>query len=200
MVFNQFDCYGEKAGASMRTNDDKVNRITCLFSGRKDDFGTCDPKSGESYVVKKTVGKTVFVDPISFEPYPNQWEFLDSVHRHKESHLDYIIELNNLAPISAVLPAVEHPTIKKHSGFGLPICAQKMLASGVIHYQRVSCFRLAVHLKRLGLPHDATIAALKVWAQKNRPQVGKQIISESEIIAQTLYAYAKDYRGYGNPP
>ena len=142
-------------------------------------------------------GKTVFVDPITFEPYPNQWEFLESVHRHKESHLDYIIELNNLAPVSAVLPAVAHPTIKKHSRFCLPICAQKMLASGVTHYQRVSCFRLAVHLKRLGLPYDAAIAALKVWAQKNRPQVGKQIISESEITAQTLYAYAKDYRGYG---
>jgi len=142
-------------------------------------------------------GKTVFIDPYTFKPYPNQWEFLESVHRHKESHLDYIIELNNLTPVSAVSPAVEHPTIKKHSWFCFPICTQKMLASGVTHYQRVSCFRLAVHLKRLGLPHDAAIAVLKVWAQKNRPQIGKQIISESEIIAQTLYAYAKDYRGYG---
>jgi hypothetical protein len=142
-------------------------------------------------------GKTVFIDPYTFEPYPNQWKFLESVNRHKESHLDNIIELNSPTPIRPALPAATYSEIRKHSRFCLPICAQKMLASGVTHYQRVSCFRLAVHLKRLGLPHDAAIAALKVWAQKNRPQVGKQIISESEIIAQTLYAYAKDYRSYG---
>ena len=307
----------------MRTNDDKVKRIRCLFSGRKDAYSTFDLKSGESYVVKKPVadkvildhllgrkpyrafllvknktqaiavdfdtqdrlspwefvvqakhydlssyierskskgyhvwiffeevgvsaakarlvvhhilhdmeqpnnevfpkhdsldsqvhygnfidiplfgravskGNTVFVDPITFEPYPNQWEFLESVHRHKESHLDNIIELNNFVPTIAVLPAAAQPVIKKHNRSCLPICAKKMLGSGVIHYQRGSCFRLAVLFKRLGLPHDAAIAALKVWAQKNRPQVGKQIISESEITEQTLYAYAKDYRGYG---
>ena len=35
-----------------------------------------------------------------------------------------------------------------------------MLQNGVSLYQRVSCFRLAVHSKRLGLPFDVAVAAL----------------------------------------
>ena len=70
MVFNQFDCDGKKAGASMRTNDDKVKRIRCLFSGRKDAYGTCDPKSGESYMVKKPMtDKDILDHLLGRKPY-----------------------------------------------------------------------------------------------------------------------------------
>ena len=56
---------------------------------------------------------------------------------------------------------------------------------------------MAVHLKRIGLPYDVAIAALKVWSRKNTPREGKQIITESEIVKQTSYVFNKDYRSYG---
>jgi len=71
-----------------------------------------------------------------------------------------------------------------------------MLKDGVVQFQRVSCFRLAVHLKRLGLPYDVTVAALITWALKNRPINGKEVIREKEIRSQTSCAYEKSYVGY----
>jgi len=142
-------------------------------------------------------GKTVFVDPKTFKPYPNQWDFLESVERIGEHILDDIIEINNLS-----IPQTEPRPSKSNSAnggpgrFGLPACAQKMLKDGVVHFQRVSCFRLAVHLKRLGLPYDLTVAALKTWALKNRPTNGKEVILETEILSQTSCAYEKSYVGY----
>jgi hypothetical protein len=47
------------------------------------------------------------------------------------------------------------------------------------------------------MPYDVAVAALKIWSIKNRPEHGKQIISEHGIINQTSYAFNKDYRGYG---
>jgi hypothetical protein len=72
-----------------------------------------------------------------------------------------------------------------------------MLNEGVRSEQRVSCFRLAVQLKKTGLPYDTAVAVLKVWAAKNRPENGKGVIEEREILAQTASAYTKDYRGCG---
>ena len=142
-------------------------------------------------------GKTVFVDPKTFKPYPNQWTLLESVRRVSESALDEIIEINDLSPSSAY----QSPSLSSGNGdrsrFGLPACSQKMLKDGVVHFQRVSCFRLAVQLKRLGLPYDVTVAALKTWALKNRPINGKGVIRETEILSQTSCAYEKSYVGYG---
>ena len=142
-------------------------------------------------------GKTVFVDPHTFESYANQWEFLGSVKKNSESVLDDIIELRDLP--RELMNHLKRPTFEKNStnSYGLPACAQKMLNNGVKQYQRVSCFRLSVHLKRLGLPYDLAVTALKVWAQKNQPKGGKQIITELEIIEQASYAFKKEYRGYG---
>jgi len=81
--------------------------------------------------------------------------------------------------------------------FALPACARRMLNEGVRDYQRVACFRLAIHLKRIGLPVDLALATLKSWADKNQPPSGKRIITESEIISQPRYAYQHNYRGYG---
>ena len=141
-------------------------------------------------------GKTVFVDPATFKPYQNQWSLLESVNYVSEQTLDDIIEINELAN-EPQLP--EKATSKKNTAHSsaLPACAQTMLQDGVSQFQRVSCFRLAVHLKRLGIPQDITIAVLKVWSQKNRPTHGKQIITNREVIEQTTSAYKNNYQGYG---
>ena len=142
-------------------------------------------------------GKTVFLAPPSFHPYPNQWDFLESAKRHTESTLDEIIEINGLSLAPQHQPTSPKPANGSRAKFSLPPCARKILRDGVSQFQRVICFRLAVHLKRLGLPHDVAVAALKTWATKNRPANGKGVIRESEILSQTSYAYEHPYSGYG---
>jgi len=144
-------------------------------------------------------GHTVFVKPEnSLEPYPNQWDFLESVQRVAERTLDEIIEANQLAKECTVTSALTPPQAGPPVGLcGLPPCARRMLNEGVTHEQRVACFRLAVHLKRIGIPYDMAVAVLRVWARKNKPNGDKRIIADQEILAQTSYAYAKDYRGSG---
>ncbi|MCJ7685319.1 MAG: hypothetical protein MUO68_13615, partial [Desulfobacteraceae bacterium] len=83
------------------------------------------------------------------------------------------------------------------SPFGLPPCVRRMLVEGVRFYQRVSCFRLAVQLKRNGMPYDLALIVLNAWAQKNRPEEGKRIITEREIEYQTKCAFEKTYRSFG---
>ena len=141
--------------------------------------------------------KTVFVDPKTFEAFSNQWTFLGSISRLDESALDNIIELNDLSPVSAHPPSNTGSGNGVKSTFSLPPCAQEMMSNGVSRFQRVSCFRLAVHLKRVGLPYDVAVAVLKIWALKNRPKDGKGVIRESEILSQTSYAYEHPYSGYG---
>jgi hypothetical protein len=144
------------------------------------------------------LGKTVFIEPHTLKPYPDQWSFLETVECIDEKVLDDIIELNGLS--FSQTPSTPLQRNSENGGwnrFGLPICAQKMIQNGVSQYQRVSCFRLAVHLKRLGLPYDVAVAALKIWSLKNLPKYGKQVIAEHEIIDQTSYAYKNCYVGYG---
>jgi len=145
-------------------------------------------------------GRTVFVDPAHpTRPYANQWDFLGEIRRVSEGTLDAIIARHKLASqqetSSGVSPPLTNDNHKTY--FSLPACARRMLAEGVKAYQRVACFRLAVGLKRAGLPYDITVAALKVWARKNKPSRDKHIITIPEIISQTTSAYNKDYRGYG---
>ena len=142
-------------------------------------------------------GKTAFVEPTDFIPYPDQWSFLESVERSGGQALEEVIELNELTPEKVHQLSV--PSSKKvgEGTFGLPPCAIKMLQDGVSQFQRVGCFRLAIHFKRLGLPYDVAVAALKTWALKNRPVNGKSVIQDSEILAQTSYAYDHAYSGYG---
>ncbi len=70
-----------------------------------------------------------------------------------------------------------------------------MLNEGVTFNQRVACFRIAVHLKRVGLPYDAVIAILANWKLKNRPKDNKRILTPKEIEAQVEWAFKKDYSG-----
>ena len=153
-------------------------------------------------------GRTAFLDPrCGMTPAADQWQFLEEVIRVKEEQLDEIIEINELNEPDdrAAGPPPEgappRPSDKARSAFGLPPCAQRMLAKGVSEYQRVRCFRLAVQLKKAGLPEDIAVAALKAWATKNRPVGEKRVITEDEVLAQVNGAYSRDYRscGCGDP-
>lgn len=143
-------------------------------------------------------GRTVFLNPTSFKPYKDQWAFLDSAETVDESVLDELIEINQWK-VKKEQPSRDVPRVSAEPSidFGLPPCAQKMLLNGVEQYQRVSCFRLAVHFKRVGMPYDMAVAALKVWSLKNRPIDGKGVITEQEIVDQAQYAYNRNYRGCG---
>ena len=94
-------------------------------------------------------------------------------------------------------PKRHKPQTKGQNSYSLPPCARIILKNGVSQYQRVSCFRLAVHLKMTGIPEDIAKVVLTVWASKNQPKHGKRTITETEIIEQVSYAYSKNYRGYG---
>jgi len=144
-------------------------------------------------------GRTVFLDEMNpIHPYRDQWTLLKNVRRVSEALLDEIIEINEFCRNNKT-PAKPHKPEPVHmfSSFGLPPCAQKMLAEGVADYQRVSCFRLAVQLKKAGIPEDIAMTALKAWAMKNRPNEEKQIITGQEVVQQTRCAYAKNYRTCG---
>jgi len=148
-------------------------------------------------------GRTVFVHPAKpSEVYPNQWELLNGVQRIEERILDDVIrnyDLDQLQPANDLNETVDSPDGTKASSqaFGLPLCAQRMLADGVTSQQRVSCFRLAVNLRRAGIPSDLTLMMLRAWARKNKPQDGKRIITEAEIKDRVKDAYEKQYRSCG---
>ena len=148
-------------------------------------------------------GRTVFLDTAaSATPYPDQWEFLENTQRVPEQKLDEIIaacDLNspNEPGVAATANTPPHANPAEASRFGLPVCAQRMLTEGVTSNQRVACFRLAVNLKRTGLPYDLAVATLDAWAVKNKPIDGKRIITGPEIESQAQDAYNKSYRGLG---
>jgi len=147
-------------------------------------------------------GRTVFVDPSRHaKPYPDQWELLERVQRVTESRLDAVIKGAGLDKEGEDCQDVRTGRCDEEdehvSPFGLPPCARKMLAEGVSSYQRVSCFRLAVHLKRNGMPYDLAFVTLKAWARKNKPPDGKRIITDMEIENQTKSAFENTYRSFG---
>ena len=145
-------------------------------------------------------GRTVFLDERNpSDACPDQWELLANVQRASESLLD------------SILASIEEPTVRSapsprepRSGaqavigsFGLPPCAQRMLAEGVSEGQRVACFHLALQLRKAGLPEDIAVASLRAWARKNRPNGNRRIITAEEIVNQTRSAFSKAYRGCG---
>ena len=148
-------------------------------------------------------GRTVFLHPRDgLTPAADQWQVLEGVVRVKEEQLDEIIQINELdRPDNQVAGKSRRVSNNVRSAFGLPPCAQRMLAEGVSDYQRVTCFRLAVQLKKTGLPEDLAVAALRAWAGKNQPTGERRIITDEEIRAQVAGAYSRDYRscGCGDP-
>jgi len=143
-------------------------------------------------------GRTVFVDPRNgMRPVPNQWQYLSQMKVVPESLLDEIIEVNEIRVGS---PEVRETSLSLGTfqpPWTLPPCARRMLEEGVSENQRVACFRLAVHLRRIGLPSDIAAAALQQWATKNYPRNGKRIITDDELKAQTAAAFLKEYHGNG---
>lgn len=141
-------------------------------------------------------GKTVFVSPnFKLRPFQDQWEFLKSVKKNSEDVLDLIISDNELG--KDINTNQKYTEENSNYNYGLPVCSQKILKYGVTFDQRIACFRLALNLKRIGIPQDITIAALMNWRLKNKPIKGKRIITEDEVVEQTHWAYLKDYKGYG---
>jgi len=146
-------------------------------------------------------GRTVFVDPYAdCQPFTDQWRVLASVHRVPESALDRFLEANdggsqptmpNAAPRPAQTDGIPSRT------FGLPPCAQRMLTEGVVANQRVTCFHLALQLKKSGLPYELAVACLLAWASKNQPSGGNGVITNAEIVGQTRSAYSRNYSGCG---
>jgi hypothetical protein len=151
-------------------------------------FGRCVPQ-----------GRTAFVDPANpSQPAPDQWAVLEAVQVVTETQLDELIALNDIPPARPTRTvAASSKTAPADRTFGLPPCARQMLSEGVTQCQRISCFRLAVHLRKAGLPCDLAIATLHAWAQKNRPDRGKRIITSEEIVAQTHGAYRGSFKGAG---
>jgi len=152
------------------------------------------------YAAMLPEGRTVFVrtdDPS--KPHPDQWAFLERIRRVSAQHLDEIIELNEIEYPAVHVAAVVSEGAEHNvaSTCGLPICAQRMLAHGVQDNQRVRCFRLAVALKRTGLPVDMALAVLRTWACRNRPANGRRIITPLELESQTHDAYNHKYRSFG---
>ena len=143
-------------------------------------------------------GRTVFVDPADpTKLHGDQWAVLESVKRVSEPVLDDVIEINGLGQPDA---SSDSRALGSNDGlrwYGLPPFAQTMLADGVAANQGVACFRLAVGLKRSGLPFDSTVAVLMDWATRNQPEDGKPIITEPEIASQAACAYDKAYRACG---
>ena len=143
-------------------------------------------------------GKTVFITADAhLNPYPDQWAFLESVERIDENLLNDIFELNELDKKTTSHIEKRYSEKKGRPGYSLPACIQSILRNGVEFDQRVATFRIAVHLKRIGLPEDCTAAVLLEWRNKNQPINNKLTIATKEIHEQVEWAYKKDYSGYG---
>jgi hypothetical protein len=145
-------------------------------------------------------GRTVFVDPTSMVPFPDQWSVLEGASVVTDEQLTTVIETRGLTPIiprsEAVIPQ-PGPGPSGALRSSLPPCARRMLDDGVTDNQRVCCFRLAVHMNRIGLPFDIAVPALQAWARKNQPRDGKEVISDAEVVEQVTCAFRKAYRGFG---
>jgi len=146
--------------------------------------------------------RTVFIEENGLmQPYPDQWKFLENIECVSEDQLSEIIDANEIRLPDPPECRESNPSISSANltrTFGLPICAQRMLSEGVSLDQRVACFRLAVHLRKAGLPYDVAVGALRVWIQKNRPENGKGVLKDHEILSQSADGYKeRNYRGCG---
>ena len=148
-------------------------------------------------------GRTVFLDE-DLSSIPDQWQFLEQIKRVPESILDSIIIrlTRNHEDCSSVRPVNSFQSMVDHNGetrktFGLLPCAIRMLSEGVTEMQRKSAFRLAVNLKKAGLPMSSAVSVLMEWRKRNRPADGRQIITQEEINEQTKAAYARQYASCG---
>jgi TOTE conflict system, Archaeo-Eukaryotic Primase domain len=143
-------------------------------------------------------GRTVFLNPAAgMKPFPDQWAFLEDIQRIAEPALDSVVGTDLVHDQGGSVSLGVFRAAQSMTGLALPGCAQRMLEEGVSEYQRVACFRLAVQLRRAGLPFDITVAALSEWRKRNRPHQDRRILTAREVLAQVSAAYIKEYRGHG---
>lgn len=142
-------------------------------------------------------GRTVFLDPDKgLKPYADQWDALVRIKTVAEATIDTILEANEIPVPSNKPRAAGGRALGVWEAMrSLPPCVRRMLEDGVPDFQRLTCFRLAVHLRRVGLPLDVTTGALLAWREKNRPTQGKRRITAGEVRAQAVSAYKADYQG-----
>jgi hypothetical protein len=111
--------------------------------------------------------------------------------------LDELVSLNGLDRETSERQPGPDPYEAPEGAFPLAPRAQRILAEGVTDMQRNACFRLAVQLKKAGLPRDLAEVTLAGWAEKNRPVNGKRKITDAEIAAQVKWAYTRPYQSIG---
>lgn len=139
-------------------------------------------------------GRTAFLNE-HLNPFENQWAVLAGIQPASRNAL---LQITMKEPShSSHTASSNHQTVSNGRKYGLKPCAERMLTEGVVDYQRVACFRLAIQLKLAGYPYDQALGILSTWARRNRPNSGKSIIRDSEIHAQVHCAYKRSYRGMG---
>ncbi|MCC6545364.1 MAG: primase C-terminal domain-containing protein, partial [Nitrospirae bacterium] len=149
------------------------------------------PLSGES--VKG--GRTLFVNPVSLKPYPDQWTYLASSRRLSGQDVSEILRMKGLGMeiLEGKSPGKgRNGSLKIYQGDLLP-CAQRMLEGVSAGCRDVATFRLAIHLKSRGYTLQQAEELLQTWnATRNRPPL------EAGIITVKVHsAYSHGYTGYG---
>lgn len=143
------------------------------------------PLSGESV----PLGKTVFVDPASHQPYADQWDY---IHHIPTVHPREIAALVRQARASRASPEAREREARVYHGDLLP-CAQAMMQGVGEGCRDVVAFRLAIHLKASGLSREKAEQILRRWdARRNRPPLGLQTIRE-----KVRSVYQRNYTSYG---
>jgi hypothetical protein len=144
------------------------------------------PLSGES--VKQ--GRTLFLDPTSHRPIPNQHGYLSTIEKISPEKLAQVVDLNNLKEDENIYTRFGGTRI--FSGYLLP-CAKRMLEGVEEGCRDVAAFRLAIHLKSRGYSIKKTEELLQKWnAERNKPPLPTRVIS-----AKIRSAYLRGYSGYG---
>jgi len=128
--------------------------------------------------------KTVFVNG-HLEPVKDQQRYVTNITADPSSLLENWCLLNHAGsrPQSIPTQSIEERT------YGLRACAQHLLEHGITGRQRVTCFWLAVQLRKAGIPFPFAIEILKKWAQRNPLPNDKARITYDEVEEQTRYAY-----------
>ncbi len=141
--------------------------------------------------------KTVFVNPKTLKPYPDQWGLLESIQKIDKIILDEIIEINDLCKINDTSSFDTGQGKSSFQIYALPACIRRILEKGATYNQRIACFRIAVHLRRIGIPFDVAAMILLECSRLNKPVNGKRIITPEEVVSQARDGYKEKYTGYG---
>lgn len=144
------------------------------------------PLSGESV----RMSKTVFIDPMTWRPYADQWAYL---HHTQASPSSQIMDIARRADfLDARLSLTRGPKPRVYVGELLP-CARAMLQGVAEGCRDVVAFRLAVHLKASGASQERAEHVLQRWdAARNRPPLGPAVIG-----MKVRSAYDRSYTSYG---